>query len=93
MQETCTSCGAMYPNLHLFQGQHLCDRCFQARTIVCQYCNERVWNEDIHYSEGQAICPDCFDAHFLTCESCGRTIHENEAHYLDDDEDLPYKGG
>lgn len=92
MRETCTSCRAMTPHLHLFQGQHFCDHCFQEWTIVCQYCNERVWNEDIHYSEGQAICPNCFNSCFLTCESCGRVIHENEAHYLNDDEDFPYCG-
>ena len=92
MLGTCTSYGAAYPadNLHLFQDQRLCPDCLQTHTIICQYCNQRAWNEDIHYDEGQPVCPSCFEAHFVSCSDCGRMIHENEARYLDDEDDDPY---
>lgn len=88
MKEHCIFCSS--ESHYLFRGQHLCERCFQTHTIVCQYCNERVWNENIRYDEGQAVCPDCVSEHFLTCSACGRIVHENEVCYLDDDDDYPY---
>ena len=92
MLETCTSCGTAHPadDLHLFQGQRLCEDCFQEHTLICQYFGERVWNENIRYDEGHAICPSCFEDHFCTCSSCGRIIHENEVRYQDEGGDCPY---
>lgn len=91
MTTPCTICGTSHPSAHLrlFQGQYLCDSCFNARTIVCQYCGERVWNDGIRYDEGQPVCPRCLEDYFLTCSECGRVVHENEACYYPEDSDAP----
>lgn len=91
---SCQACGSISQasRARLFQGQRLCESCFQSRTVICSYCGQRVWNNDeIRYDEGQPICPRCFEEHFMTCEGCGRVLHVNDAFYEEDNtEEYPY---
>ena len=74
----------------IFDGKHLCMRCLNRETTVCEHCGGRVWNDDaVHGS----FCANCFDEYYTTCTGCGAVISREYAYYLERDEeyhDNPY---
>ena len=90
-QIICSVCGAELTeeNMHSFDGQTLCERCFEERTTTCDNCHERLWRD---YAEGDSIhtlCSRCYEHYYTTCEDCGRLIPNEDAFY-EDGEDYPY---
>ena len=74
----------------IFDGKHLCMRCLNRETTVCEHCGGRVWNDNaVHGS----FCANCFDEYYTTCTGCGAVISREYAYYLERDEeyhDNPY---
>ena len=92
MKETkCEYCGKMMreDEIQAFQGVIMCKDCLEEKTVVCSWCNSRIWNEDNYGSGNVDLCQNCYDNHYTNCERCGRFIHYDVAMYLEDDGD-PY---
>ncbi len=45
MSFICDHCGYTYNDdeINHFDGQELCDECYEEETVVCEHCGERVW--------------------------------------------------
>ncbi|MCM1022645.1 MAG: amidoligase family protein [Prevotella sp.] len=91
MSFLCAHCGYTYNDdeINHFDGQNLCDNCYEEETIVCEHCGERIWQDDAADCS-RTLCQSCYDDHYTNCEHCGRTIHYDDAYYFDDSEDYPY---
>lgn len=91
MSFVCDQCGYTYNDdeINHFDGQNLCDNCYEEETVVCEHCGERIWAEDAADC-GRTLCRYCYDDCYTNCEHCGRTINYDDAYYFDGDEDYPY---
>ena len=92
MKETkCEYCGKTIreDEVQTFQGVTMCKDCLEEKTVICTWCNNRIWNEDNYGNGSVDLCQTCYDNHYTNCERCGRLIHYDEAMYLEDDGD-PY---
>ena len=92
MKETkCEYCGKMMreDEIQAFQGVIMCKDCLEEKTVICTWCNNRIWNEDNYGNGSVDLCQTCYDSHYTNCERCGRLIHYDDAMYLEDDGD-PY---
>lgn len=72
-----------------FDGQKMCEHCFDERTTTCDNCGERIWSEDAEGDSNYTLCSHCYEYSYTTCEDCGRLIHNEDALY-EDGEDYPY---
>lgn len=68
--------------------QILCPECLVSRTVICEDCGRRIWNDDNYRTYSEPLCVNCRDAHYVYCINCDRLIHEANAFYHDDDEPL-----
>lgn len=79
MSETriCTNCGAEHPIEAMYQveGDWLCEACADRLTVVCDHCDERIYEENAITDDDYVLCDDCFDAHYVRCDDCGRIIY------------------
>lgn len=73
-----------------FNGQIMCEHCFDANTTTCDNCGDRIWAENSEGDSNYTLCVHCYEYHYTTCEHCGRLIHNEDANYEDDDDDYPY---
>ena len=89
---TCDICGneAEEGELTEFDGQHLCESCLEDETLICTYCEERIWMSENAGDANTPLCQNCYDAYYVSCVRCGRIIHSADAYYEDDEEDDPY---
>lgn len=90
-QIICSGCGAVLTKetAHEFDGQVMCEHCFDEYTIECDCCHERVWRDDTESDSYTTVCMRCYDYSYTRCEECDRIIYRDEAYY-DDDSDEPY---
>ena len=90
-KRVCSICGALLndDNEHIFDGERLCDRCYEANVTFCDNCQRAIWRDNAEGDGSITLCERCYDNHYSTCEDCGRLIHNDEAYY-DDDNDYPY---
>ena len=88
---TCSICGAILDEetMHEFDGQLLCDDCYDDHTVECECCHDRIWRDNAQMDDDIALCDSCYDHYYTTCEMCGRIIHRDYANY-EDDGDYPY---
>lgn len=87
----CSVCGAKLTeeNAKEFDGQIMCEHCFDEETTICDNCGQRIWESDSEGDSNHTLCSHCYEYSYTTCENCGRLIHNDDAYY-DDDEDYPY---
>ena len=87
--QICNECGReLNPDEgRLFDGQHLCDECYRARTVCCDHCGERIWREDCESDGNTVICNRCWSDHYTTCDDCGALIPNDEAYWDGDGDD------
>ena len=89
MSETriCTNCGAEHPIEAMYQveGDWLCEACADRLTVVCDHCDERIYEENAITDDDYVLCDDCFDAHYVRCDDCGRIINRDRAYWDDSD--------
>lgn len=62
MSFVCDHCGYTYSDdeINYFDGQDLCDECYEEETVVCEHCGERIWSEDAADC-GRTLCQSCYD--------------------------------
>ncbi len=91
MSFVCDHCSYTYNDdeLNAFDGQDLCDECYEEETVVCEHCGDRIWAENAADCN-ITLCQSCYDDCYTNCEHCGRTIHYDDAYYFDGDEEYPY---
>lgn len=89
MKETriCTNCGAEHPieTMYQVEGDWLCETCADRLTVVCDHCDERIYEENAITDDDYVLCDDCFDAHYVRCDDCGRIINRDRAYWDDSD--------
>lgn len=69
---TCNHCGAIITGqAYEFEGEVLCEDCFEEDTFVCEECGERHWQDDSYWCEEEMICRDCFVRLTFECDECG----------------------
>ena len=68
-QIVCTQCGAeLRPEEVLYVGDEVvCPPCAETDTIICSYCDERIWREHNAGDERLPLCEACYDAHYTRC--------------------------
>ena len=72
-----------------FDGQIMCEHCFDERTTTCDNCGERIWRDSAEGDSSYTLCLHCYEYSYTSCEGCGRLIHNEDALY-EDGEDYPY---
>lgn len=90
-RRVCSICGKTMDKEEeiLFDGDLLCEACYEENTVLCDNCNARIWR-DCSESDGSIVlCGSCYDNHYTSCETCGRLIRNDDAYY-DDDGDYGY---
>jgi len=94
MNETfiCSRCGQEHPNIDrvVFDGQELCQDCYESQTCVCEHCGERIWVDDDCGDEDHTLCRDCADRYYSPCANCGRLVALADLHYLSEDDTEDY---
>ena len=90
-EKSCCECGAYLTegSEHVFEERVMCEDCFHRLTVVCEYCGDRIWNEEAEGDDHVTLCYRCYENHYTSCERCGRLIRYDYANY-DDEDDLPY---
>ena len=73
-----------------FDGQTLCEDCFEELTTTCDRCGDRIWRNNSVGDSDTVLCEDCFDEYYHHCADCGRLIHNDDTYYADDDSEEPY---
>lgn len=90
----CAHCNQHFPLTRraLFDGQELCETCYDELTACCERCGERIWLDDNAGNNEIVLCDDCYDDHYTRCAHCGCLLSQSDAYYEDDDEDseTPY---
>ena len=64
MKETkCEYCGKTIreDEVQTFQGVTMCKDCLEEKTVICTWCNNRIWNEDNYGNGSVDLCQTCYD--------------------------------
>ena len=89
MKETriCSNCGIEHPldTMYQVEGDWLCESCADRLTVVCDYCNERIYEENAVEDDTHTLCDHCFDEYYIRCADCGRIISRDRAYWDGDD--------
>nr|WP_330423124.1 hypothetical protein [Butyricicoccus sp. OF13-6] len=89
MKETriCANCGIEHPldTMYQVEGDWLCESCADRLTVVCDHCNERIYEENAIEDDNHTLCDHCFDEYYIRCEDCGRIISRDRAYWDNDD--------
>ncbi len=87
----CSVCGIVITEgtTKSFDGQKMCEHCFDERTTTCDNCGDRIWGDNAEGDSNYTLCSHCYEYSYTTCEECGRLIHNEDALY-EDGEDYPY---
>ena len=69
MSETriCANCGVEHPNEDMYrvEGDWLCEDCADRLTVICDHCNERVYEENAVEDDTHTLCDHCFDEYYV----------------------------
>ena len=87
----CEICGAQIEeeDVCTFDGKTLCQTCFDANTVICDYCDRHIWSTENTGDSQTTLCDDCYNAHYTNCDACGRLLYYDDACY-EEDRDEPY---
>ena len=88
----CSVCGVNLAGktVHSFEGETMCEHCFDEKTVACDCCGKRIKRENADGDEFTTLCRECYEYNYTNCEDCGALIHNNNVYYLDDDDDDDY---
>jgi hypothetical protein len=81
--DECIHCGCRGSELESFDGELYCDNCLSSLTFVCEYCDDRFWNEPVSDADGNIYCQDCYDQRFRACDVCGDEVRLKHAYEHD----------
>ena len=72
MSETriCANCGAEHSieDMYQVEGDWLCEDCADRLTVICDHCNERIYEENAVEDDTHTLCDHCFDEYYVRCE-------------------------
>ena len=90
-EKFCNECGKTLTeqNTMEFNGNAMCQDCYDRLTISCDNCGERIWASDAEGNGNVTVCIHCYDNYYTHCENCGILIHCDSAFY-EDNSDYPY---
>ena len=90
-KRVCSICGCLLndDNEHMFDGEIMCDHCYEINVTFCDHCQRPIWRDNAEGDGSTTLCERCYENYYTTCEDCGRLLHQNDAYY-DDDNDYPY---
>ncbi len=60
----------------------VCSCCDDENYVTCEWCEERIPENEAVYIDGVAYCDDCYD-HLGVCDSCGRVFDLAELTYVE----------
>jgi hypothetical protein len=78
----CSKCGDTYTTdkLNKFDGQTLCNECFNEFTVTCTDCNTRIWEEVSHHDDYIYLCRECYDrGDYRRCYDCDCLIRADNS--------------
>ena len=81
------NCGEEHSIDQMFEveGDWLCEDCADRLTVICDHCNERIYEENAVEDDTHTLCDHCFDEYYVRCEDCNRIIHRDRAYWDNDD--------
>ena len=90
----CDRCNLTLPVTRrvVFDGEELCESCYDELTADCERCGERIWLDDNAGNSQTVLCEDCYEDHYTHCSHCGTLLPRSEAYYEEDDDgdEAPY---
>lgn len=88
----CVCCHEPHPEGELIylDDELYCEDCLGERTVTCQRCGERIWEDDDAGDENTHLCRSCFNRYYVRCCQCENVVPEEDACYPDDDFAHPY---
>lgn len=55
----------------------LCENCIESKTIICDCCEENIFEKDATLVEGHPLCNVCYTKKSYICKTCGQYIFGN----------------
>ena len=91
-ENTCRHCGqdVIPDQLCELNGDFFCPECYEALTVICACCGERIFRTDNAGDRCTPLCASCRDLEYTTCTRCGQLIHNDDACYFGMHDDDPY---
>ena len=88
-KQICCYCNTILTesNAREFDGNLMCESCYEAHTSHCDCCLERCWNDELIHNPTYTLCRYCYENNYTTCSECGALIHNDDVHYSDDDDE------
>ncbi len=88
----CCRCGQEHPvtDRFVFDGQELCQNCYESETRICGHCGKRIWADEDYGDAGLILCRTCEERYYERCVDCGRLVELGLLHYLEDDDENGY---
>ena len=79
----CDRCDQDYPITERieFEGEQYCNDCFNAVTLICSCCGERIRRDENYGNDSTPLCENCYDRNYTTCNHCGRLLRYDDACY------------
>lgn len=78
----CDRCGQPHPisTRRVFNGDILCENCFETSTVCCACCGDRIWIYDSFGDQNTCLCQDCYEEHYTRCARCSRLIELDDSY-------------
>jgi hypothetical protein len=91
-RRVCSVCGGLLndDNEMSFDGEIMCEGCYEVNTVVCDNCGRRIWRDNAEGDDRLTLCQHCYDECYTNCEDCGRLINLDREAIYDDENDYPY---
>ena len=90
----CSRCNEEFElaDLYEYDGELLCQDCFDTETFCCNQCERRFWNDENHGDSDTPLCENCYNSYYTNCERCRVIINHNDAFYEEEERehDTPY---
>lgn len=86
---TCSYCGnnVEINAITYVNDDSLCSQCVEEHTLVCQHCDEIIYESDNMGSNTYPLCSDCYAAYYTICRNCDTLISLSDVYYDDDDDE------
>ena len=74
--EPCRECGkyyklSEYDEDHMYDGEWLCEECFERDYTICCDCGEVVRLDSTYPYGGERLCESCYRDGYFTCDDGG----------------------
>ena len=86
--KTCTYCGCELEedDVYEFEGEYMCERCYDDNTCVCESCGDRMWTDDDCGDSYISLCEGCRNEYYTRCCCCNSIISNDDAYYAENDD-------